>query len=387
MFIQLFRLQSATPTRHGPQKLDQGVAEFSFAVERAEEPQGTSESPASWDVGAGGPENRASSVNSADEAPSTSLVTRTLRNNKLACKFRAHGGFRQLRSKACPGLPDHVPFGETVVLNGSCAEHVWMKASCVTQEHAMAEDLELEQPASSSYWQSCAGTLDQMGDRRWEHYNLMDAVQMVCGNRTCLPLPDCLQEVFHDLKRYPPDSLVGLARTFCETAEARFRDRWWFRAFEMVVRNLSMSKPHETPPRDALVVHLRLGDVLEESAASVQEMLDHPVPFYGGENENFSWNIYVRPLSSFSRAVPQTLVQSHRVILVASAVHAGRNTSVRLPKQLKSCHYLQAVGEHFRRLGAIDVSYRLGHAPDDDAPVRHCFLFDLLEASLGTWCQ
>ena len=147
-------------------------------------------------------------------------------------------------------------------------------------------------------------------------------------------MPDCMDEVHQNLERYPPDSLVGRARAFCPTAPELWGRRW-FKAFETVVHSLNQSRPHDMPPKDALVVHLRLGDVLEESAASVDEMLANPVPFYSGENELETWNFYVRPLSSFNKSIPRDIVRRRHVVLVASAVHAGRNTSIQLPLQLK----------------------------------------------------
>ncbi|OLQ13211.1 Sterol 26-hydroxylase, mitochondrial [Symbiodinium microadriaticum] len=219
-------------------------------------------------------------------------------------------------------LPPDVPYGETLVFKGSCSQLSWISSSCTKPSAIVAEDLEMDQPANSSF-EGCDAVVDQMrGDRRWQHYNLMDAVQMVCGNRTCLPMPDCMDEVHQNLERYPPDSLVGRARAFCPTAPELWGRRW-FKAFETVVHSLNQSRPHDTPPKDALVVHLRLGDVLEESAASVDEMLANPVPFYSGENQLETWNVYVRPLSSFNKSIPPEIVRRRHVVLVASAVHAG----------------------------------------------------------------
>ncbi|CAE7409515.1 Cyp27a1, partial [Symbiodinium necroappetens] len=243
---------------------------------------------------------------------------------KLSCRVFVRGERVKLRRTACPGLPPDVPYGETLVFKGSCSQLSWISSSCTKPSAIVAEDLEMDQPANSSF-EGCDAVVDQMrGDRRWQHYNLMDAVQMVCGNRTCLPMPDCMDEVHQNLERYPPDSLVGRARAFCPTAPELWGRRW-FKAFETVVHSLNQSRPHDTPPKDALVVHLRLGDVLEESAASVDEMLANPVPFYSGENQLETWNVYVR----------------------------------------KSCLYLRAVADYLRSLGAKDVSFRLGYPPDE----------------------
>lgn len=284
---------------------------------------------------------------------------------KLSCRVFVRGERMKLRRTACPGLPPDVPYGETLMFEGSCSQLSWISSSCTKPSAIVAEELEMDQPGNSSF-EGCGAVLDQMrGDRRWQHYNLMDAVQMVCGNRTCLPMPDCMDEVHQNLERYPPDSLVGRARAFCPTA-AELWGRRWFKAFETVVHSLNQSRPHDMPPKDALVVHLRLGDVLEESAASVDEMLANPVPFYSGENELETWNFYVRPLSSFNKSIPRDIVRRRHVVLVASAVHAGRNTSIQLPLQLKSCLYLRAVSKYLQVLGAKDVSFRLGNPPDED---------------------
>ena len=132
----------------------------------------------------------------------------------------------------------------------------------------------------------------------------------------------------------------------------------------------SIAKP-DSPPRDAIVVHLRVGDVVDFSRHSVTEMLADYTYYY--PNNIHSWNKYVMPLSFFAGL---QIPPGETVVLgMATTKNAFKDTIRRkadgslVPLSagdpLKSCQYVDAVVKHFRRRGH-PVVLRSGNVPDDD---------------------
>ena len=138
----------------------------------------------------------------------------------------------------------------------------------------------------------------------------------------------------------------------------------------------SIAKP-DSPPRDAVVVHLRVGDVLDFSRHTVVEMLADYTYYYpnypGLFHARSAWNKYVMPLSFFAGL---QIPPGETVVLgMATTKNAFKDTVRRdadgslIPiserDPLKSCQYVDAVAKHFRRRGH-PVVIRSGNAPDDD---------------------
>lgn len=135
-----------------------------------------------------------------------------------------------------------------------------------------------------------------------------------------------------------------------------------------ILRGEATSRSHEVELDATAAVHLRLGDVVDLSPFSLDEMLSRPTRFktsctkFQMEREGclqVSPKVYVLPLSSYDTAIGSLRgLAINRVVVVGAS---SRN----LTSHEKSCAYTQRVGAHFARHG-FAVDYRLGRAPDDD---------------------
>lgn len=162
-----------------------------------------------------------------------------------------------------------------------------------------------------------------------------ESVIRLCGNATS--------------KGTLPDSIICAFRS----ESAKDGEPVFDRLFRVIQRfNSSVN-----PPKQALVIHLRLGDVVDDSQDSLYNMLERQTFFYDyapGE----AWNGYVKPLNHFKELQKQ-LSPEQDIILMASA-HAP-NASY----PLKSCQYLHAVANFFRDHNH-GVTLRTGCTPDED---------------------
>lgn len=117
----------------------------------------------------------------------------------------------------------------------------------------------------------------------------------------------------------------------------------------------------ERPGASDIVVHLRIGDVVDYTAVSVQQLLDSQRIFYPTEPNSQ----YVKTLSFYKSRNMTDLVRKRTVVLVAAA-HAGWNATLRPPLPIKSCLYVHSLKNFFTQLGAASVKLRLGNTPDAD---------------------
>ena len=125
--------------------------------------------------------------------------------------------------------------------------------------------------------------------------------------------------------------------------------------YETLLDVLATYKPWIRPPRTALVVHLRTGDVIERSAYSVDRLLEaqrwyQPIP---GRNFGIP---YVRPASYYRRAARHYRYKLRDVVLVVGG--CGR-------MMVKSREYVCRVQDLLRSYG-FQVLIREGMDPDED---------------------
>lgn len=126
--------------------------------------------------------------------------------------------------------------------------------------------------------------------------------------------------------------------------------------------------------RDALVIHLRLGDVIDNHARSVDDFLtgnyEIDTDQYTDRMNGKAWmgasctehscptEGYVKPLSHFETVLSQIPHMVRRIVLVS-----GAHTTTKNPH--KSAEYLRRLREFFERDG-FEVDVRWNRPPDDD---------------------
>lgn len=162
------------------------------------------------------------------------------------------------------------------------------------------------------------------------------------------------------------------------------------------VETASSIKTPALPSHDTLVVHLRLGDVVDAAVETVNELLLSQRYFYreplrtgngggcGGDCENpwiapdnlevkEDWNAYVRPLSYYRNLLADLDSGKFTKVVLMGAAHMGqqheRDAGVsdkegELPT--KSCIYANALGLFFERELGMKATLRLGKPPDED---------------------
>ena len=116
---------------------------------------------------------------------------------------------------------------------------------------------------------------------------------------------------------------------------------------------INLIRKHRTnfkPKKDELVVHLRVGDVVERSRYTVKQLLEKQRVFRGRR-------AYVKPLSFYEKSLNEINRQVKKITLVTGGCKAHDFT--------KSKEYIQAIKSLFEKSG-FDVRVRLGNPPDDD---------------------
>jgi hypothetical protein len=128
--------------------------------------------------------------------------------------------------------------------------------------------------------------------------------------------------------------------------------------------SLSPLAHDKLPAPDELVVHLRIGDVIDYDKHSVENILVFPVYFHEERFELAPWHQYVKPLAYYRSALNLLHLSNlsfSKVTLVASSHHQQSS-------YLKSCLYISVVKSFFESTGFFEsVRLRTGQFPDDDA--------------------
>ena len=171
----------------------------------------------------------------------------------------------------------------------------------------------------------------------WKHYQLGDVVRGKIGNPNYL---------YKYRQKYPG----SIATAYIDLSSNKRVPRR-----QALRRAVAMHDPTLVPDRDVLVVHLRVGDVVEwtpyEAGQFLQSQRSYMSP-PGPKGEVRDWGTYVRPASFFEVAVRHYKGRVRMVVLVAGGFGGlGR----------KSRDYVCYVGRIFRRGG-----YQVGILPPDD---------------------
>ena len=116
-------------------------------------------------------------------------------------------------------------------------------------------------------------------------------------------------------------------------------------------------------------VHLRVGDVIESSPFTLDQMLQERTRFWNrcngtvGTNkcgaQGVSLKVYVTPLREYARVCERLVMLNLTSVVLVAASH------VALPSYAKSCEYVSRVAAYFRARG-FRVTLRLGQPPDED---------------------
>lgn len=176
----------------------------------------------------------------------------------------------------------------------------------------------------------------------WNHYDLTDYLRRESNpdniKEICKKWPGSLLCEFHKEARAPGDQ--GDPGT-TEAIQARL--------FRVIKRNDGNTSKGD------FVVHLRLGDVVEDANYSVEEFLETQRYFYP-RSVGKTWNAYVKPLQYYEKVAAQ--VSPGQSLVIVGATHKTR-------KVAKSCQYAYAVAAYLRQRG-LHVKLRLGSDPDSD---------------------
>lgn len=106
-----------------------------------------------------------------------------------------------------------------------------------------------------------------------------------------------------------------------------------------------------TPPSDMLLIHLRLGDVMDRTPYMAKEFLERTIYYQG-------WN-YVKPLTYYQDIVAKIKDKGINSITLIGGFHhplKSKNTSL---------EYVRLLGEYFESQG-FKVTQRLDYDADDD---------------------
>lgn len=127
---------------------------------------------------------------------------------------------------------------------------------------------------------------------------------------------------------------------------------------------------HETVPErlaHTAAVHLRVGDVVDQSPYDLDTMLQHPTSFSTRCSSKEAARgclsihpvVYVQPLSRYDGVMARLRELSVRHVVVVAA------SSVNQTSHARSCALVRRMGQLFHR-GGFAVSFRVGQHPDDD---------------------
>lgn len=279
-----------------------------------------------------------------------------------ACWMQVSDTEGHLREYACGGLPAEVPYGEPFVIrdgNESCKRIARGLRERCSLSSTFAESREVSPsfspfPQVKSVGDGCAddGSKSLEMKARWNLYRLTDVTRAFCGLR---PLK-CTTSCTFDHFKLPVGSLGRQISSLCLTHNLS-----WVESVKVSVNRRIVCGQESGPPPGSVVVHLRVGDVVDASNYTVRQLLSKERPFY-------AWSplsLYVRPFSFFESHIDTDFLKNRTVVLVAGAT-AGANTTAIPPRPIKSCLYVRSLRAYFMVRGAREVILRLGRSPDDD---------------------
>jgi len=187
-------------------------------------------------------------------------------------------------------------------------------------------------------------------DPKWSNYSLADAVLDHGGPsegdsrwRWFCELPNPLYPgslacLYHESSRMPGESIT--------------------QRFYRVINELSQDPIRNgLPSKDTLVIHARVGDVVDNATDSVLNLLSKQCYYYPGEENRDEWNAYVKPIAHYEQLSEQ---HAGKPMALVSSIRPAENYTT-----FKSCNYLMAVKLFLEERGHA-VQVRFGRRPDDD---------------------
>ena len=132
---------------------------------------------------------------------------------------------------------------------------------------------------------------------------------------------------------------------------------------DLLINLIKKFPPDLTPDEDELVIHLRVGNVIDRVQHSVEELLEKSRPHWpegqSSPSTSAAWNHFVRPLSYYEKHLDQMDKRIKKITLVA-----GGNLC-NWDNYTKSKEYIKVIKNLFEKSGS-NVQVRLGNSPDDD---------------------
>jgi hypothetical protein len=271
---------------------------------------------------------------------------------------------------------DHLFCQHNVISNETSADGNLTEAPC--QWSMLAIDALLDSLDESAC--DAAHVLEFFTDPYWERYQLTDWFKGV---------------VFHQL---PKDASQGATQQRWNAHKSAYKDSLadeyhkasvlknvTWKNYDLLYKAVTariQQTPHEKRPNpNTLVIHLRLGDVIDGSLDTVRDLLLDQKYFYrkdAGKPRTpmeapqsppllREWNAYVRPLQYYSNQLWNHRLGSHTVesVVIMGSAHLGQlGTNM---SAIKSCQYTKALQAYVAMvLPRANISLRLGYAPDDD---------------------
>ncbi len=118
-----------------------------------------------------------------------------------------------------------------------------------------------------------------------------------------------------------------------------------------IVQKRTVSKD-QTPPEDMLLIHLRIGDVIDRTPYMVKDFLSRYIMYVNGHN-------YVKPLSYYESLLDSIRKYNIKKITLLGGFHSE------LKSTKKSLKYVQKIREFFESKG-FNVDERINFNADDD---------------------
>ena len=121
--------------------------------------------------------------------------------------------------------------------------------------------------------------------------------------------------------------------------------------------------------RASLILHLRVGDVVDDSVYSLGTMLKQPTCFYTHNLTKCGsevWDQYVKPLAAF-QSLPEKIDKEPEHVIIMIGSHQGSGMPTVDDPGPRSCWYTHAVKAYLQTLWPrTNITIRTGNSPDDD---------------------
>ena len=190
-----------------------------------------------------------------------------------------------------------------------------------------------------------------MIDPAWQHYNFNDIFR---GNHFVFVKNSVVG---------PPQSLL---QEYYETADGKGDlDTLCTLTRKRALRDSGRERFY----RASLILHLRVGDVVDESVYSLGTVLTQQTCFYEHDLKkcrSVGWDHYVKPLAAF-QSLPDKVGKDPEHVVIMIGSHQSTNMPIMDDFGPRSCWYVHAVQAYLQMLWpSTNITIRAGNTPDDD---------------------